>query len=302
MKIKVIFWDIDGTLTDDQIHKVKHRLLAKAANYEISEFEGMQLNGVADDKTYAYLCNKSVTFQDFYPSVEAYLTACHDFFVCHAAKPDSEYRVKDRQGAITLLHELANLGIEQACVTSAPDWQANANIAALNVSNTMRFIQMLDVGIQPKPSPDLYEFAFNKMVTYFPDLQKSEILVIEDSLSGVSAAQAAGLQVIHCRMAETAPASDKTIYHAFTFAQVYKIMIERFGIPLSSVLEAKVTASQHQLSTARNTMWAEKHGSTESNDYGLKQFSGNIHQWPYIPTKDSSARIDELRPNRVKYS
>ncbi|MDX1900486.1 MAG: hypothetical protein SFW66_00605 [Gammaproteobacteria bacterium] len=27
--IRAIFWDIDGTLTDDQIHKVKHAVLGR---------------------------------------------------------------------------------------------------------------------------------------------------------------------------------------------------------------------------------------------------------------------------------
>jgi beta-phosphoglucomutase-like phosphatase (HAD superfamily) len=84
---------------------------------------------------------------------------------------------------------------------SAPDWQAELNIAALGISKNMQFIQMLEDGIKPKPCPDLYQLAYEKMAKLFTDLKKSEILVIEDSISGVTAARVAGLEVIHCRMA-----------------------------------------------------------------------------------------------------
>ncbi|MBV8801749.1 MAG: HAD-IA family hydrolase [Gammaproteobacteria bacterium] len=227
--IKAIFWDIDGTLTDDQIHKVKHKLLAKDA-YKISESEGMQLNGISDRNTYFYLYNKSPAFQNFYPNVGDYLVACRRFFESHALNSHSQYRIKARQGAIDLVRMLSSLGILQACVTSAPDWQAKLNIAALGISKDMLFIQMLSEGIKPKPHPDLYQLAFEKMSKLFLDLKKSEVLVIEDSISGVLAAKAAGLQVIHCRMNELAPISDKTTYHAFNFSQVKDIIAKQFNL------------------------------------------------------------------------
>lgn len=44
---------------------------------------------------------------------------------------------------------------------------------------------------------------------------------------------AAGLQAIHCRMNELAPASDQTSWHAFNFQQVEELMIKQFRVPLS---------------------------------------------------------------------
>src|SRR6185437_11718739 len=71
-KIKAVFWDIDGTLTDDQIHKHAHRSLAEKAGHIISEAEGMELNGVDARHTYSYFCQKSMLFQKHYPTPEAY--------------------------------------------------------------------------------------------------------------------------------------------------------------------------------------------------------------------------------------
>lgn len=235
--IRVVFWDVDGTLTDDQIHKVKHRFLAGKAGYEISELEGMQLNGVNDERTYDYLCKKSDEFINCYPNKDDYLLACCNFFESHAANPHSDYRVNARNSAVNLVHKLTDTGIYQACVTSAPAWQAELNIQALGIAKHMQFTQMLCDGIRPKPYPDLYQQAFEVMGSILTDLKKSEILVIEDSISGIAAAKAAGLQAVHCRMNELAPVSNQTAWHAFNFERVEKMITEMFDVPLNNHTE-----------------------------------------------------------------
>jgi len=288
--IKVVFWDVDGTLTDDQIHKIKHRFLANKAGYEISDLEGMQLNGVNDERTYDYLCNKSEGFVNSYPDKDSYILECRKFFESHAANPDSSSRVRARQGAVDLVCRLSDIGIYQACVTSAPVWQAELNIQALGIAKYMQFTQMLCHGISPKPSPDLYQNAFEVMGNILTDLRKSEVLVIEDSISGVAAGRAAGFEVIHCRMNELAPSSDQTAWHAYDFHQVEKIMAEVFTVPL------RHSVSEHKL---KNT------GGSILNIGSINACCGEDKLLPYAMSKGAMATMtttlsDALWRDRIR--
>jgi len=245
--IKVIFWDIDGTLTDDYIHKAKHLALATRAGYTITSAESMLLNGVNDHQTYLYLCQKSPSFAAYFPQVENYVNACQDFFEKHALDATSDYRIKARVGAIDCLHALHHLNLQQACVTSAPQWQASRNIAALGIEAKLVFIQQLDANLRPKPEPDLYQAAYAKMHKLLPQLQLSEVLVIEDSVSGVRAAVAAGFKVIHCRMNAAAPIAEETEYRAFNYEQVSAILHKHFNLDIRDSFAPKIINLQHSL-------------------------------------------------------
>jgi beta-phosphoglucomutase-like phosphatase (HAD superfamily) len=261
--IKVILWDIDGTLTDDQIHKAKHKHLAEAAGYALSEAEGVALNGVNDIKTYDYLTSKSPSFLTLYPTVEKYTQACQDFFEFHAVNPHSLFKINARAGALECLYALKKLGIAQACVTSAPAWQSNLNVAALNIAEEVKFIQTLENGAQPKPSPDLYHQAFERMQALIPDLQKSDVLVIEDSLSGVEAAVNAGLQVIQCRMNAQAAISEKATFQVASYLELivsleknYQLVLPQHNVEAN--LQNAISPLKFEVVTGSHLFFREK--------------------------------------------
>jgi beta-phosphoglucomutase len=64
------------------------------------------------------------------------------------------------------------------------------------IQNYFEFIVATDDVMHSKPSPEGYLKGFEKMTALIPDLKKSEVLVVEDTHHGITAAKEAGLFVI----------------------------------------------------------------------------------------------------------
>lgn len=93
-------------------------------------------------------------------------------------------------GVIDLLKMLARKGIRRAVVSSSSHQWVDGWLEKLAFADCFEVVVCRGDAPQIKPAPDLYLAAAERM-----DLRPDECLVIEDSLNGVLAAQAAGMQV-----------------------------------------------------------------------------------------------------------
>lgn len=183
--IKMIFFDMDGCLIDSEIVYVhawfelfqemnipieldeimnwrgkNNRLI----NERINEFVGnmeetLNLRKIRDDRFYVKLYRNEVVL-----------------------KPH----------ALDILNYLDSKNIPYALVTSTIKEKASKVLTHFNLLHRFKFIYFGDDVVDSKPNPEIYLKAVNKS-----GLNKSEILVFEDSKNGIEACNNAGLDVVY---------------------------------------------------------------------------------------------------------
>jgi HAD superfamily hydrolase (TIGR01509 family) len=94
-------------------------------------------------------------------------------------------------GAVEVIRTLAVQGVPQVCVSNSSRIVVRANIRTLGIGDCLAGIVTLDDVNAGKPDPEPYVKACKCL-----GLDATEVLAIEDSLSGVQSAAAAGLSVI----------------------------------------------------------------------------------------------------------
>ena len=191
-KMKAVFWDVDNTL-----------LLNKEALIE-SFIEIIRLYKNIDDEDCQTFHQN--TFENIWKIVnkgealpitkEKFSELSVDYYL------NNMEGIKPRQAVAKYVPIFDKLGLKQAAISSAPRRILDANIKHLGFDNIFEFsISAHDV-IERKPSPECYLMALEKM-----NINPEEVLVFEDSASGLDAATAAGLKTIYC------PIGDDNIDH-----------------------------------------------------------------------------------------
>lgn len=92
------------------------------------------------------------------------------------------------EGAMELLEELDARGIPYGVVSSSPRCFVEKNLSDWGLTNRVRCVVAGDDGLLLKPAPDMYRAGICAL-----RLDTAVILAVEDSSSGLRAAQAAGL-------------------------------------------------------------------------------------------------------------
>ncbi len=181
MIIKHILFDNDGTIVDSEIvaARIMLRLLAQ---------HGLQLSERDYNMRFPGLRTRDIvtTLQE-----EVGFSPPADFIQqIHAEHKEAFHRsLRAIKGMPTLFR---NLKVPKSMVS---------NGSILHVENCLRKVRLLgslnghifsaEQVNNPKPSPDVYLFALEKL-----GLSAHETLVVEDSVTGVFAAKSAGIQVV----------------------------------------------------------------------------------------------------------
>ncbi len=178
---KAVAWDIDGTLVDSE--PLHHRaLLATCAAHGLdlsalpeSTFVGRHLRDVWQ----ALRSDLPATLSEaeFHRQINRH----------YAAGTDS---LTEIPGAVRVVRALQALGIVQVCASNSDRAVVDANLAALKIAGAMRGTVSLDDVREGKPAAEPYLKA-----AALADFAPSEVLAVEDSLTGTRAAQAAGMRV-----------------------------------------------------------------------------------------------------------
>lgn len=95
--------------------------------------------------------------------------------------------------AVALLKQTRSLAEHVALVTTSERWAADAILSALGLAEVFDTIVTADDVSVVKPDPTGYRIALDRLAV---QASKGDALALEDSPSGVRAAQAAGLDVI----------------------------------------------------------------------------------------------------------
>ena len=96
-----------------------------------------------------------------------------------------------RDGLADVLDRAAAHGLVLAVVSSSPAWWVRGHLQRLGLLERFAFVVTREDAARAKPAPDLYLVALERL-----GLPASDVLVVEDSVNGVLAAQAAGLEAV----------------------------------------------------------------------------------------------------------
>ncbi|WJY16946.1 HAD family phosphatase [Pectobacteriaceae bacterium CE90] len=182
MKFKAVAWDVDGTLVDSE--PLHHRaLLAVCSRYgvDLSDITESRFCGVHINDVWHTLRTRLP--EDL--AQQEWLAAIEDYYIAHS---DELVPIAHGKDAIVALR---NNGIRQASVSNSSRRIVEANLRTIGVLEMMEFLVTLDDVSAGKPDPEPYRLA-----TTLLDLTPGDVLAVEDSVTGVLGACAAGLTVV----------------------------------------------------------------------------------------------------------
>jgi HAD superfamily hydrolase (TIGR01509 family) len=176
--IRHFLFDLDGTLVDSSpLHEAAYR--AVLAPHHAHLLAGFDYRAIAGLPTQAALAQLGVAEQDIPLLTQA--KQAHYRGALQSLKP--------LPGAVELVAMLRARGAEIAIVSSASRASAQAALAATGLAAPL-LVAAEDVA-SAKPAPDPYLAALKLL-----DAKPSHSIAIEDALSGLLSARAAGLKVI----------------------------------------------------------------------------------------------------------
>jgi len=177
-----VLFDMDGTFVDSEPHwlAAETQLMERFGHRWTQEDQKYCLGGPLDKvgKYMWELSGKKHT-PDYFRHELVKLTI-EEF------RRDTSYM----PGALELLHELCGSAVPVALVTASPEPMMNATLQRLEGVNFNVAISSNDVKVT-KPDPEAYLLAAQRLGV---DIQ--QCIILEDSLTGITAAKASGAFVI----------------------------------------------------------------------------------------------------------
>lgn len=184
--VQAVLWDMDGTIVDTEpywIQAEKDLVAAHGGTWTDEQAEAMVGQSLMFSGQLIKDAGVDLTVREI---VDTLLGQ-----VCERVRDSIPWR----PGARELLAELKERGIPCALVTMSETVLAE-EINARLPQGTFQLLVTGDKVTHGKPHPEAYQTAFDHIAATVPGLSKDRVVAIEDSLPGVTAAQAAGLVTI----------------------------------------------------------------------------------------------------------
>jgi HAD superfamily hydrolase (TIGR01509 family) len=190
--IRAVAWDIDGTLVDSEgLHQLA--LVDVSSRHGIRlELDDPRFIGVSMDQVWLAL-------SPLYPSELSQSTWLEEIVASYLRKSE---RLRAFPGALRALEQLRESGIRQCCVSNSVRPVVDRNLRVIGADTVVEFSICRDDVVHGKPDPAPYLLACRRL-----DLAPAEVLVVEDSTTGMAAGRAAGCRVMrigsgHCDFTE----------------------------------------------------------------------------------------------------
>ena len=199
MNFRAIAWDIDGTLIDSEpLHLESLLAVCKIHNVDISDLADDCFVGVNLFDVWTTLKNR------FGPDVERgeWIDEINSYYAAHT------HKMSALPGAVETVKALQRAGLPQVAVSNSNRNVVDANLRALGLDHILVWSLSLD-DVAPKGKPDPFPYL---QAAKHLGLEPSTIAAVEDSVTGVTSAKAAGLYVFALSpCGKTMPMADKTI-------------------------------------------------------------------------------------------
>lgn len=186
--IKAIIFDLDGVLIDaTEWHYEALNKALKLFGYEISREEHEKIyNGLPTTEKLKILSQTKNLPEDLYEIVKKMKRIYTDETVDRMCRPSYDKQL--------MLAELRKRGYRLACCSNAQKYSVINMLHRANIDQMFELIIGNDEGYKPKPSPDVYLAAFEKL-----GIKPQEALIIEDAPNGIQAAKDSGARVVEVK-------------------------------------------------------------------------------------------------------
>ncbi len=191
MAIRFVYFDLGNVLLHFSVHRIVCQL---AECFETTEAEVCA--SFFDDSRYRQYERGEISTEDYYeqfcssftikPSLESFLNAINDVFWTN-------------DPILPIVRKLAKLNFPRGILsnTNPAHWEyiehAFPRIWEFFDDHKLASFEVKTI----KPFPEIYEIAYRDALRTVPDLQKDEVLFIDDLEANVKAAQDYGFQTIH---------------------------------------------------------------------------------------------------------
>ena len=182
--IQAVIFDMDGVLIDSEPY------WAEAEQHVFRQL-GVQLDPAITSQT-SGMTTRSVTELWFKHSPWQGLTIeqAEQAVIDYVAQAVEERGVV-KKGVAELLQQLQNWNIPLALATNSPASLMNTVLDKLQIRSYFQAVCSIELVTQGKPKPDIYHLAASKL-----GVASEHCLVFEDSVTGLTAAKAAGMKVV----------------------------------------------------------------------------------------------------------
>jgi beta-phosphoglucomutase-like phosphatase (HAD superfamily) len=181
MTINAIAWDIDGTLVDSEPAHYRALLAASLRwDVDLSDLPAHAFSGVHMHDVWTAVAGRfpaHVGRAEWLAAIERHYTV----LACGLVP---------LRGAVEAIRAFAGRGLRQVCVSNSNRQIVDTNLGVLGIVPFIAFsISFDDVG-NGKPHPEPYRTACERL-----GLAPANVLAVEDSVTGIRSAKAAGLKV-----------------------------------------------------------------------------------------------------------
>jgi HAD superfamily hydrolase (TIGR01509 family) len=185
MPLAAVVFDFDGVLIDSETPEYEsHRRIFERCGASLTSDEWCDQIGLFteghDERWFRELCARSANAPDR-DAYHAERRRIFDQIVPRVPMP----------GIAALLAALDGAGVPMAIATSSPGWWVARGVDSLGIGGLFRAIVSGDDVARRKPAPDIYLEAARRL-----GVEPAQVVAIEDSGPGLTAARAAGMKTV----------------------------------------------------------------------------------------------------------
>lgn len=186
--IKAILFDLDGVLIDAT--EWHYEALNKALGvfgYSINRNDHIRVyNGLPTNEKLKIMSEKDGLPVGLHKTIKSLKKKYTDEIVNQRCRPDYTKQL--------LLSHLKNKNYKLACCSNAQKYSVLNMLKMAQIDIFFDHVIGNDEGFKPKPAPDIYLSAFERL-----EVLPEECVIVEDAPHGIEAAKASGAQVVAVR-------------------------------------------------------------------------------------------------------
>lgn len=184
--LQAVLWDMDGTLVDTEPYWIQGEMELVArygGSWSVEQAEALVGQSLYFSSTILQAAGVPLSSRQIIDELIGRVTE------------QVRQRIPWRPGALELLQELRTADVPCAMVTMSEQLLAR-EVQRQLPDNTFDFLLTGDMVTHGKPDPEPYRRALKELQRRYPQATANTVVALEDSVPGVTSAQAAGLVTV----------------------------------------------------------------------------------------------------------
>jgi HAD superfamily hydrolase (TIGR01509 family) len=206
--VKGIIFDFDGVIVDSEVSYVDsvveylNRLGIKTTFDDVKYVVGQNMNDIASDLIKQF--NLNISNQKVIDDSMKVYNEVVDI-----------YKIPTINGVIDFIKKCHNKNIKMCIASSSEYSYLYAILNNLNITDYFEFVLSGADFVHSKPDPEIYNIAAQKL-----NIDKSELLIIEDSINGIKAGKASGIYTIGLKASKVTQDTSQADKEVYSFEEI----------------------------------------------------------------------------------